>query len=160
MDKTAITINETIIDKYQLKSMDHARNFLKMAYDIETLVITAERTQTSKNIHYHILAAAITEQQERELWHDKIYNSKIDNELNYYNYIIKDGNIKLYDYTPPIVPKSTSTYEAMLNDIYENDFSFDMIRIKYPELFVKHYQTITKMLMDSNFTKSMTKKKG
>lgn len=142
--KGIATININVIDKLSLKSIDKVRDFL-LNYEIKVLCISAERTETSKNIHYHLLIDNYDNATSIILWGLNIWNSTIDNEFSYFNYMIKDGNYKLFnDYQKPIQTKG-SDISLLLDDIYENDISFNAIRIKYPKLYLRYYSTIIKM---------------
>ena len=115
-------------------------------------VISCERTEQSKNIHYHIMAECSKEMVYdiyKELWLNQIFTEVTRNEYAYYQYMIKDGNYKTYDYTP-MVPQKETEYENLLNDIFIHNKSMDEIRIGYPKLFVRYYILITAMFRNWN----------
>lgn len=141
----AITINLTNVQKYKLKSIDDVYSFLDKL-KIVVLVIAAERSSLGYNYHYHILTKDYEEDIERYLWSSAIFNETVLNEFSYYDYICKEGNFKIFnDYQPPYKMQSKNQYELMLNDIYTNNVPMQEIRLRYPVLFVRHYNTICKM---------------
>ena len=140
-----ITLNQTSINKFNLKTIESVKDFLE-GLNVIPLVISAERSSVGYNYHYHIMSKDYSEDIERNLWLSGIYNDNVINEVAYYDYIIKEGNFKLFNgYEPPFKQKNASQYELMLNDIYINNVSMQEIRLKYPVLFVRHYNTISKM---------------
>lgn len=142
----ALTINLNFIERYSLNSIDRCAYLLKNM-GITPLLISAERTENSQNIHYHVLADDFDDEIEQKLWYEKVYNQDVLNEYSYYKYITKDGNFKFFnDYKAPLSFKGNNEYSELLADIYDNDFSLDGIRLKYPELYIKHYSAIIKML--------------
>ena len=148
MNKFAITINNNLIEKYKLKSIDDVYEFLK-SYNVKPLIISAERNSLNKNYHYHVLSENYDFEIEKQLWADRIYNEIIVNEFSYTEYIKKDGNYKIFnDYVPMIKTDSKSQYSQMVDDIYINNFDSSQIRIKYPTLFVRHFKTIMNMIMN------------
>lgn len=143
----AITINLNAIERFKLKSMDNVYDFLT-SFDLEVLMISAERTENSKNIHYHVAVQEIPEGISKLLWTSKIYNEFVKDDKGYIDYIAKDGNYKLYNkYVMPVIHSNRTEIELLLDDIYNHDKSVDYIRMKYPKLFLKHYNTILKMLL-------------
>jgi len=146
-----ITININAINKFKLNSIKHVEVFLR-ENKLTPKVISSERTQQSKNIHYHVMAECDSDKVAdiyKELWFNQIFTEVTRNEYAYYQYMIKDGNYKTYDYTP-IVPETDSQYENLLNDIFIHNKSMDEIRIAYPKLFVRYYSTISAMFRNWN----------
>ena len=152
MDKQlhAITINDSAIKRFKLKSIDSVKEYVESfnpAYKV--YVVSAERTDGSNNSHYHILCSSIEDYDQQLLWANKIWNDEVDNEIMYYEYITKDGNFKLYnDYQQPKYTRSKDEYKNLMNDIYIHDLDLDKIRVKYPKLYVRHYKTILEMMRD------------
>ena len=147
-----ITININAINKFKLNSIKHVEVFLR-ENKLTPKVISSERTQQSKNIHYHVMAECDSDKVAdiyKELWFNQIFTEVTRNEYAYYQYMIKDGNYKTYDYTPQIPESKVSSYENMLNDIFVHNKSLDEIRIDYPVLFVRHYTTIIQMFKNWN----------
>lgn len=147
-----ITININAINKFKLNSIKHVELFL-IENKLIPKVISCERTEQSKNIHYHVLAECPKEMVYdiyKELWLNHIFTEVTRNEYAYYQYIIKDGNYKTYDYVPQLPDTQTSEYQRLLDDIFVHNKSMDEIRITYPKLFVRYYNTIQSMFRNWN----------
>lgn len=143
--KVAITINILAIDTYDLRNQKQVKTFLE-GMDAIVYVIATERTETSKNIHYHVLAEIENNEAMARYWAKKIYIEPLNNELSYFNYIKKDGNFKIYnDYVPPFQEIKKNEYEALMNDILNTDITLQEIAIKYPKLLFKHFNNIKAM---------------
>lgn len=130
------------IDTYELRNQKQVKQFIEELGGI-VYVIATERTETSKNIHYHVLAEIEDNQAMAQYWAKKIYCEPLTNELSYFNYIKKDGNFKLYnDYVPPFQEIKSSDYEALMNDLLNTDITLQEVAIKYPKLLLKHFNNI------------------
>jgi len=140
----AITININAINTFKLKSIESVNDWLS-GLGAKVHVISAERTTDGKrNLHYHVMAD-IDEVTKNYLWQLKIWNDEVTNELSYYEYIIKDGKYKVYDYQPPFRVQNQNQYAMMLDDMFVHDLTLDELRIKYPMLFVRHFNNILKI---------------
>lgn len=146
MKKYAITINTNAIVKYKLKAIDSVYQFLDKLY-IKSFVIAAERDLHSNNIHYHVLAESDDIANE-VLWGYKIWNSEVNNENAYYEYIIKDGHYKVFNDYKPLIKPINDEYANLLDDIHLYDLSHEELRIKYPKLYLRFYRTICDIMID------------
>ena len=119
--------------------MDSVYNFC-LQNNLNLKCVSAERSEASQNIHYHVLALVQNEYLTtvvNNLWLNQIFVEKTRNEYAYYQYMIKNGVYKTFDYIP------------LLPDNVENDYtSAIMIYLLMIRVLMKSELNILNCLLD------------
>ena len=156
-----ITINNSIMERFNIKSADHVFEFLSPL--VNKIYVVARESETAEHKeHFHVLTNELTEKQKKALWDLNIYNATIKDLVAFELYIKKENKIKLYNDYKLISgeTKKESKMEKLKYAIFYEKLSKQEIMLEYFDLYLKYKYTIDTMINEresSLYTKYLTK---